>query len=148
MGEVKIERMTDQDRIQRRIYKKPNGCHGWYGCTDSSGFPTAMAGGKNVKVHRWLFARKNPRVNIKGWCVIQKCLDKRCLNVSHMRRMTKVEADLLRDPLARRTKLLSWDIVRSIRQVPKGTGTKELRERTGLAKSTIRRIRNNETWRE
>src|SRR5882672_10663846 len=72
------------DRIRRRIYVKPNGCHGWWGCCDSSGYPTAMADGRNVKVHRWLFARANPGVDIDDKWVAQKCLDKACLNVGHM----------------------------------------------------------------
>lgn len=143
-----MAKVSAEERISRRIHVRKSGCHGWYGCTDSSGFPTVGVDGKMLKVHRYLFSRANPGVDIRGWCVIQTCLDKGCLNVAHMRRMTKTEADTLRDPLTRRSKRVNWDVVRSIRAVPKGTMTKELRERTGLAKSTIRRIRNNETWRE
>lgn len=135
--------MKDHDRIKRRIHKKPNGCHGWYGCVDSSGFPQAMIDGKSNKVHRWLFARAHPEMEIKGWCVIQTCMDKGCLNVDHMERMTKTASERMKNSLAGRSPLLNWDIVAAVRRVPKGTGTKELVERTGVAASTIRRIRSN-----
>lgn len=135
-------------RIARRIHLKQNGCHGWYGCTDSGGFPTTGLDGGNVKVHRWLFARANPGVILKGWTVIQTCLDKGCLNVDHMRRMTKVDADRFRDPLTRRSKLVNWDVVRSIRRMPAGANMAAVARNLGIAPSTARLIRKNLAWSE
>lgn len=142
------------ERIQRRIHKKPNGCHGWYGAVDSSGFPIAGGSGTgNVKVHRYLFARANPGIEIKGFCVIQTCRDHECLNVEHMQRMTKQAAERLKNPLSGRSPLLNWDIVHAIRRTPKGVrgqagSTKDWAERTGVGESTIRLIRNNRAWRQ
>lgn len=130
----------DEQRILRRIHVKPTGCHGWYGCVDSSGYPTAMAAGKNVKIHRWLFARANPTVNIQGKWVAQGCLDKGCLNVEHM--------DVRNKPHRWLTKKLNADLCRKIRNLPEGTNVAAYARQIGVARSTVRRVMNNETWRE
>lgn len=136
------------ERVLRRIHKKPSGCHGWYGCTDSSGYPTTFRAGKNVKVHRWVFARANPGVELAGWTVLQTCLDKGCLNVEHMRRMRKPDADKLRNPAKGRSPLINWDLVHRIRRMPAGANMAQVARDHGIAESTARLIRNNQAWRQ
>lgn len=145
------------DRIKRRLYKKPNGCIGWYGATDTAGFPTTYGGtkGKNDKVHRVLYARANPGVDITGLYVRQTCLDRGCLNTDHMEHLTKQALERKKSSESKGSKRLSWDIVRAIRATPGGTSrrgqpdsTAAWAERTGVSKSTIRLIRRNGTWRQ
>jgi hypothetical protein len=133
-------RLNATARIQRRIYKKPNGCHGWYGCTDSSGYPTAMIDGKNAKIHRWLFARAHPEVDIDKKWVATTCLDKGCLNVDHMKPSPM--------PRGWRGKHINWDLVRRIRRMPPGANMAAVARDVGIAPSTARLIRKNLTWRE
>lgn len=133
-------------RIQRRIHVKGNGCHGWYGSTDSSGYPTCGGAGNNIKVHRWLFAKANPEIDITGFRVVQTCQDKGCLNVEHMCRMTPGETMAFRG--GHRSKRINWDLVRRIRRMPKGANMSQVARDNGIAPSTARLIRSNQAWRE
>lgn len=134
-------------RLWRRVYKKPNGCYGWYGCVDTNGFPTVgRPGGGNDKVHRVVFAHRHPGVNIKGLFVVQVCRDHGCLNVDHMKPMTKRQVEARKNPLTNRAYVVTSEIVRQIRNELKYVPTKELQERFGVSRQTIWDIRNFRTW--
>ena len=139
-------------RIARRIIKLPSGCYHWCGAHDTGGFPhfslTCNRKRTNYKLHRVLFAAANPTLDLDGWCVIQTCMDKGCLNVEHMERMIKTDADKLRDPLTRRSKRVSLEIARRIRRMPTGANMAAVARDLGIAPSTARLIRCNRAWKE
>jgi hypothetical protein len=137
-------------RIQRRLHWKgqvdgvQGRCIGWYGSTDTNGYPQiGNNDGVCVKVHRLLFAKEYPNVDIDGWAIGHKCRDKGCLNVAHMLRLTPSEARS-----RWRSKKLNWDIVRQIRRMPPHTNWAQLARDIRISISTMFLIRKNQAWSE
>jgi hypothetical protein len=86
--------VTFWDRVNENTVIEANGCHLFNGHRNDDGYARISKDGKLVFVHREIFKKHNPEVEITG-VVMHTCDTPNCINPKHLRHGT--QADNVKD---------------------------------------------------
>lgn len=89
---------TFWDRVEKHIVIDENGCHLFTGCLNHDGYGRIGKDGKNVYVHREVFRKHNPKVEMTG-VIMHTCDTPNCVNPEHLKHGTV--ADNIADMVAK-----------------------------------------------
>lgn len=75
---------TFWDRVEKHVVIADNGCHLFMGCRNHCGYGRINKDGKNVFVHREMFKKHNPGVDVTG-VIMHTCDTPNCINPEHLK---------------------------------------------------------------
>lgn len=147
---TKIMPQRNAQLLIRRIRVLSNGCWEYLGAKNSGGFAVFSVGkmgtrSRNFMVHRVLYEAVSGQVLTRSTVCVSAC---GCVKPEHQRVMTKSAHVNTLDKANVRSPLLNWDAVRRIRRMNHTTNWAEVARSLGVAHSTVRMIRKNQTWQE
>lgn len=89
---------TFWDRVEKHITIDENGCHLFTGCLNHDGYGRIGKDGKNVYIHREVFKKHNPEIEMTG-VIMHTCDKPNCVNPEHLKHGTV--ADNVADMVAK-----------------------------------------------
>ena len=89
---------TFWDRVEKHVNIDENGCHLFTGCLNHDGYGRIGKDGKNVYVHREVFRKHNPEIEMTG-VIMHSCDTPNCVNPEHLKHGTV--ADNIADMVAK-----------------------------------------------
>ena len=89
---------TFWDRVEKHVVINENGCHIFNGCRNHNGYGRINKDGKNVFVHREVFRKHNPEIEMTG-VIMHTCDIPNCVNPEHLKHGTV--ADNVADMVAK-----------------------------------------------
>ena len=89
---------TFWDRVEKHVIIDEKGCHLFTGCLNHDGYGRIGKDGKNVYVHREVFRKHNPEIEMTG-VIMHSCDTPNCVNPEHLKHGTV--ADNIADMVAK-----------------------------------------------
>jgi hypothetical protein len=89
---------TFWDRVEKHVIIDEKGCHLFTGCLNHDGYGRIGKDGKNVYVHREVFRKHNPEIEMTG-VIMHTCDTPNCVNPEHLKHGTV--ADNIADMVAK-----------------------------------------------
>ena len=146
---------TFWDRLAKQTQVSENGCHLFIGCRNKDGYGRIMKDGKNVYIHREVFKKHNPDVEVTG-VIMHTCDTPNCINPKHLRHGTV--ADNVADMVAKGrrvtvkgsnqpdAKLHENDIPAIRARLATNESCTTIAKDYGVSDSAIRSIERGKTW--
>ena len=161
MGE-RVLRATD-DRIEKFWAKvtigRPDECWPWQGAGNHQGYGHSGALGKRFSAHRVALALVSEHLPDSTTFALHACDNPPCVNPHHLRWGTALDNSRDKTERGRNGRWngarkadanphakLNWQMVREIRAAYPAVSNAELREKYGVAKSTIRNVVLGISW--
>ncbi len=138
-----MEITKDDKRFMKKINKINNGCWEWKACLRGK-YGLFSVNGKGIDAHRWSYIRWNGLIP-EGFFVCHSCDNPKCVNPEHLFLGTHEEnmRDASEKGRLSKNKLTKRKVV-NIRK--SNLSCRELAKKYDVWDSTIRRIRNNQSW--
>ena len=147
---------TFWDRLDNQSVYDDNNCKLFMGARDKGGYGWVMKEGKQVLIHREVFKKYNPEINIDGFVVMHLCDQRNCINPQHLKKGTQGEnfADMVNK--GRRitakgirnygAKIKDADVIAIRQLLLEKVKKSEIAKKFGLSESTIYRIASGNLW--
>ena len=133
------------------------GCVLWKGARNSKGYGVVSYKGTLHLTHRLSYTEAHPEEDIGDKVILHMCDNRACINPEHLTSGTSMDntQDMIRKGRMKHYSgeengfaKLTWNAVHDIRRThAEEKCIKRLCDRYGVAKTTIRNIVNNKSWR-